>query len=204
MLVQLLGIVLYPFLQTGAHSELASAVLSIFGLVVLALAIFAVRPTPALTWVSMLLGVPIVVMTVLSLLLTDTAGLHLANDILHTLFYFWTGASLVRYMFTDDTVTLDEMWSTGATFTVFIWAFAYGYSICQTVFPGSFAHELTWMECLFLSGTTMTNTGLSDLVPLGAHARSIVLLQEIAGIFYLGLVVARLTNLGAIRARKSD
>lgn len=197
LLVQLLGIVLYPFFEVGAHAEISGAVFGIFGMVVLVLAIMAVRPTPALTWVSLLLGAPIVVMTVLDMAGVNSAAMNCGNDILHMAFYMWTGISLVRYMFADTNVTHDEMWATGATFTVFVWAFAYGYAIVQYFYPGSFQHRLSWMECLFLSGTTMTNTGLSDLVPVSAHARSIVLLQEIAGIFYLGLVVARLTNLGS-------
>ncbi|MGL4832159.1 MAG: ion channel [Propionibacteriaceae bacterium] len=204
LVVQLLGIVLYPFLETGAHAGVTSGVFGVFGMVVLGLAILAVRPTPALTWISVLLGAPIVVLTVIEMVTHQAQPWHCLNDALHVVFYLWTGLALVRYMFTDTTVSRDEMWATGATFTVFVWAFAYGYSICQYFFPGSFQHELTWMECLFLSGTTMTNTGLSDLVPIRPHARSIVLLQEIAGIFYLGLVVARLTNLGSARDKSTD
>ena len=56
---QLLGVVLYPFMD----GPTGRAALSLFGIVVLVLAVWALRTTPALTWVSLLLGLPVVVLT---------------------------------------------------------------------------------------------------------------------------------------------
>ena len=53
--VQLLGVLLYPFIE-GA--EVGRALFSLFGLVVLAFAVFAVRSTPALTWVAVTSACP--------------------------------------------------------------------------------------------------------------------------------------------------
>ena len=61
LIVQLLGILIYPFLS---DQPLGRAVFSTFALLVLALAVFAVRMTPALSWVSAGLGLPVVVLTV--------------------------------------------------------------------------------------------------------------------------------------------
>ena len=41
--------------------------------------------------------------------------------------YFYTGYALLRYMFADHVVTTDELYATGATFTVVAWGFAYVY-----------------------------------------------------------------------------
>lgn len=205
MMVQLLGITLYPFLETSNHRSVGNAVLSLFGLVVLALAILAVRPTPSLTWVSILLGVPIVVLTIVDAATAFAQPWHLINDGFHAAFYAWTGLSLIRYMFADHEVGTDEMWATGATFTVWVWAFAYVYSMMQTLIPGSFTlpadspGHLSWTELLFLSGTTMTNTGLSDIVPLKPNARSVVMLEQLSGIMYLALVVSRLMNMAVAK-----
>lgn len=196
LVVQLLCIALYPFLEDSEHRGY-SVTLGLIGIVVLFLAIMAVRPTPSTTWVSILLGVPMVLLTLVDAATTAVQPWHLLNDILHALFYMWTGVALVRYLFADHIVSTDEMFSVGATFTVWVWAFAYIYSIIQTIVPGSFSGELSWMDLLFLSGTTMTNTGLSDIVPVKPNARAIVMLQEFAGIMYLALVVGRVVNVSS-------
>ena len=149
----------------------------------------------------MLVALPTAVLTVWDGLTGFQQPLHLVSDIFHALFYLYTFIGLVIYMFSDDLVTLDELLAVGATFTVAGWMFAYVYSICQTLLPGSFLAAVnpdeprTWMELLFLSTTTMTSTGLSDIVPVNAFARSMVMLQQIAGMLYLAMVVARIVGL---------
>jgi hypothetical protein len=164
--------------------------------VVLTLAVRAVRLTPALTWVAILLGVPVVVLTVLEAVSPDNHAVVATSGLVHAAFYGYTAWALIRYMFQDDVVTTDELWATGATFTVVAWAFAYLYVAVQVFWPGSFIAAVdsgaprTWMDLLFLSVTTLTSTGLSDIVPVTPHARSFVMVEQIAGMLYLAMVVA--------------
>ncbi len=78
---------------------------------------------------------------------------------------------MIRYLFHDDKVTRDELYATGAAFTVVAWGFAYVYAAAQVVWPGSFvAYDgegaRSWFELLFLSFTTLTSVGLSDVIPV--------------------------------------
>lgn len=201
--VQLLGLVVYPFL---GDQPLGRAVFGVFGLAVLTLAVRTVRLTPALTWIAVLLGTPVVVLTVLEGFLPGNDAVVATSGLAHTAFYGYTAWALIRYMFQDDVVTVDELWATGATFTVVAWAFAYLYVAVQVFWPGSFIAAIdpeaqrTWMDLLFLSVTTLTSTGLSDIVPVTPHARSFVMLEQIGGMLYLAMVVARVT---ALTLRKS-
>ena len=61
LIVQLLGILVYPFL---GDQPTGRAVFSILALFVLLLAVMAVRMTPALSWISAILGLPVVVLTI--------------------------------------------------------------------------------------------------------------------------------------------
>jgi Ion channel len=204
---QLLGLLLYPFLDNAA---LGRAVFGVFALLVLAAATAAVRLTPALTWVAALLGAPVVVFTIVE-------GIHPGNDavvlwssLFHAAFYFYTTYGLLRYMFSDLVVTTDELIATGATFTVVAWAFAYVYAATQIIWPDSFTAALhandprSWVDLLFLSVTTLTSTGLSDIVPIRPHARSFVMIEQIAGMLYLALVVARIVALTVSRQDKAN
>jgi hypothetical protein len=196
--VQLVGVLLYPFM---ADSGLGQFLLSLFGLIVLVLAVRAVRATPAWTWVALLLGVPVFVLTVLEALQPTNITIALWSAIFHAAFYFYTSFGLLTYLFKDREVTTDELFAIGATFTVVAWGFAYVYTAVQIVWPGSFTAAVapdeprTWMELLFLSFTTLTSTGLSDVIPIRPQARSVVMIEQVAGLMYVALVVSRVVGL---------
>jgi hypothetical protein len=110
-------------------------------------------------------------------------------------------------MFVDRFVTEDELWATGATFTVVAWAFAYTFAAIQVVWPGSFTDSVdpgdpqTWFELLFLSFTNLTSVGLSDILPISAQARSVVMIEQVAGLMYVALVISRIVGLTVARQR---
>ena len=89
-------------------------------------------------------------------------------------------------MLADHDVSTDELFATGATFTLVAWGFAYVYVLVQALDPGSFiaavdpAADRTWLELLFLSFSTLSSTGLSDIVPVAPYARSVVMLEQLA------------------------
>lgn len=205
LLVQIGGIVVYPFL---GEQPVGRALFSTFALVVLVIAVMAVRMTPALSWIATLLGVPVVVLTALEVVFPTNDPIVMWSALSHAMFYFYTAYALIRYMFSDNVVTTDEIFATGATFTVLAWAWAYVYTATQVIWPGSFTAAVgadqsrDWTELLFLSITTLTSTGLSDIVPVTSHARSFVMLEQIAGMLYLALVVARVMALLSARAAR--
>ncbi|MFF1817119.1 potassium channel family protein [Kribbella sp. NPDC058245] len=120
---------------------------------------------------------------------------------LHAAFYLYAAYSLLRYMLSDHDVSTDELYATGATFTLVAWGFAYLYVFVQVLVPGSFiaadapSNDRTWMELLFLSFTTLSSTGLSDVVPISSWGRSVVMIEQLAGLGYVAMVVSRLVGL---------
>jgi hypothetical protein len=197
LVAQLIGVLTYPFMQNTTSGRVA---FEIFGALVLGLAIWSTRESPGPTWIVIVLGV---VASALSV--ADAANhsptLQGASAILHALFYFWAAGSLMFYMLADREVTTDELYAVGATFTLVAWGFAYLYVIMQLVQPGCFIaavnsnSERTWVELLFLSFTTLTSTGLSDVVPITAHARAVAMIEQLAGLGYVALFVSRLVGL---------
>ena len=212
LVVQLAAILLYPSMETATLGEwryFGKSLFGVVGLIVLFLAVRAVRATPALTWIAAVIGIPVVVLTVAEAVWPESEAVAFWSSSLHAVFYFYTGYALLRYMFADNWVTKDELFATGATFTVVAWAFAYLYFAIQFVWPDSFTiygQDLpgmrSWYELLYLSITTMTSTGLSDITAVTPHARSFVLLQMISGMLYVALVVARLVGLTIARFRQ--
>ena len=123
-------------------------------------------------------------------------------------FYAYTSFALIRYLFLDRFVTLDELWATGATFTVVAYGFAYAFAAIQVVWPGSFASTIapeaprTWFELLFLSFTNLTSVGLSDITPILPQARSFVMIEQVAGLLYVAFVISRIVGLTLARDRR--
>jgi hypothetical protein len=195
--IQLAVVLAYPFLE---DSPVGRAVLGVIQMLAVGAAVAAVRRTPALSWVALTLGVPAGFFTVAEALAGDTGWVVLTSALLHAPFYFYVSYSMIRYVFHDDRVTRDELYATGAAFTVVAWGFAYVYAAVQVVWPDSFGDTGTdgvrsWFELLYLSFSVLTSVGLSDIVPLGSHARSFVAVEMVAGVLYVALVVSRLVGL---------
>lgn len=201
LLVQLLGVLVYPAMEVSRGGRVAFEIL---GIVVLVLAVFSVRSTPGLTWVSICLGVPAVVLSLVDAF-RPTEVIVPISGALHAAFYFYAAYSLLRYMLSDHDVSADELYATGATFTLVAWGFAYLYVMVQALVPNSFTaavdptQDRTWMELLFLSFTTLSSTGLSDIVPITSWGRSVVMLEQLAGLGYVAMVVSRLVGLTIAR-----
>jgi Ion channel len=197
LVVQLAGLLLYPFMEGEGAGQ---ALFSLFGIVVLALVVLAVRRSPALTWVSLLLGVPAVILLVIQAVTGDDALLPYSSA-LEAVLYLYAAGALIAYLLADHEITRDELYAVGATFTLVAWAFAYIYVVCQAIYPGSFTAAIdpegqrTWIELLFLSFTTLTSTGLSDVVPVQPFARGLVMIEQLAGLAYVVMLVSRLVAL---------
>lgn len=201
--VQLAGILLYPFMEGDGVSR---ALFSAFGIVVLALVVLAVRASPTWTWFGLMLGVPATVLLIIQAV-TNSDTLFPYSAGLEAALYFYAAYGLIRYITADHVITRDELFAVGATFTLVAWGFAYVYVVWQAIEPGSFTAAVdpeaqrTWVELLFLSFTTLTSTGLSDVVPIEPFARSLVMVEQLAGLAYIAIVVSRLVALTVPRMR---
>jgi hypothetical protein len=206
LFAQIGAILVYPFLENG---DVGRALFSVFGIAILGLVVLAVRDTPGHTWPGVVLAVPATVLLLIQVVTQDDALLPYSSAI-EAVLYLYAAILLIRYMLADHEITRDELWAVGATFTLVAWAFAYAYTVCQAIEPGSFiaavdaSDDRTWMELLFLSFTTLTSTGLSDVVPVRAFARALVMLEQLAGLAYVALVVSRLVGLMVLRRRNPD
>jgi hypothetical protein len=202
LLAQLAGILLYPFME---NSSAGRAAFAMFGILVLALVVIAIRATPFLSWVSMLIAAPAIVLLSIQVF-SASEGLFAWSSAFEAVLYFYAAMSMLAYMLEDNRVTTDELFAIGAVFTLMAWAFAFVYVVVQALDPQSFTAEgsgtRSWMELLFLSFTTLSSTGLSDITPVSGHARSVVMLEQVAGIFYIAMVVTRLVSLNAVRSRR--
>ena len=203
---QLLVILAYPFLGGSTPGR---AVLGVIQMALVFTAVMAVRRTPALSWVGVTLGGPAMVFSIIESVEPGTGWIVVFSALFHVPFYLFVSYAMIRYLFHDDVVTRDELYAVGAAFTVVAWAFTYVYAAAQVIWPGSFiaygteaGADVEWFELLYLSFTTLTSVGLSDVYPVLDHARSLVMVEQVAGVLYVALVIARLVGLSHLRKIK--
>ncbi|HEY5800389.1 MAG TPA: ion channel [Burkholderiaceae bacterium] len=194
LVVQLLGMLLYPFIEGQHGGRLA---FNLFGLIVLGMTVRMVRRTPGDNLISLGLAIPVVVLLALQAF-TPMPGLLRWSSGLEALFYFHAASSLIAYMMEDRRATTDELFAAGATFTLLAWGFTHLFILMQELAPGTFAAAVnasaprTWTELNYLSFALLSSTGIGDVIPLTAHARALASVEMFVGLIYLAAVVSRL------------
>ena len=202
---QLAAVLLYPLVEGGSAGR---ALLSVVGIAILGLVLLAVQSSPGQSLIIVLLAIPATVLLVIQAV-SGSDTLLPYSSALEAVIYFYAAGALIAYMLADHDITRDELFAVGATFTLVAWAFAYSYTVLQAIEPGSFTAAVdptadrSWMELLFLSFTTLSSTGLSDVVPIKSFARSLVMLEQLAGVAYIAMVVSRLVGLTVLRSRST-
>lgn len=197
LVVQLVGMLLYPFIE---HTHAGRLGLGVFGIVVLAITTGMVRRTPGLAWVSGGIALPAVVLLALQALF-DLPQLLPWSSGLEAVFYFYAAGSLIAYMMADRRATTDELFAAGATFTLLAWGFAYLFLLVQALQPGCFAAAVnpqaprSWTELMYLSFALLSSTGIGDVIPITPHARMVAAVEMFVGVMYLAAVVSRLIGL---------
>lgn len=199
---QILGVLVYP-LMTGSVGR---AAFSLFGIALLGLVVLAVRDSPGITWVAVGLALPATVLLLIQVVSGSDALLPYSSA-LEALLYFYAAGALIAYMLADHEVTRDELFAVGATFTLVAWGFAYVYVVCQAIEPETFtaavdpAGERSWMELLFMSFTTLSSTGLGDVIPVKSFGRSVVMIEQMVGLAFVAMLVSRIVGLTVLRGR---
>ena len=203
---QLLSLILYAALGENSSGRV---LLGVVGILILALVVWVIDRSPALTWIGWVLVAPAIVLSLLYIFF-DNPILLIWSSWLEAVLYFYAAGSMVAYMMKDYQVTTDELFAAGSAFTLIAWGFAYLYLICQMWSPDSFigitnpGQPRTFLELLFLSFTNLTAAGLGDILPVTPPARVLVMLEQFAGIGYVAVVVSRLIGMTLVQQRKKE
>lgn len=197
LFVQLLAVLLYPWFDGRIAGQVVITVISVG---VLATAVWMVRRSPRAAWVAGLLSAAGIALH-LTFLYSGARWAGVLGAAGYAAAYFYAAGALISYMMSDENTSIDEMWAAGATFMLFVEAYAWVFSGVQLLQPGAYVipgadgRPLSWVELLFLSATNFSATGLSDIIPAGPHARTLLVVAQWNGVMYITVVVARLAGL---------
>lgn len=119
------------------------------------------------------------------------------------LFYVITIGHVLVFVLRPGPVTGNKLHGAISAFIMLGLFWAFLYKLLDVLVPGSFVnlaehelqHSLEWRQFVFFSFTTLTTTGYGDIVPVKGHAQSAAILEQLAGILYVAILIARLAGL---------
>jgi hypothetical protein len=199
LLLLLLGLILlFPFLEDGIF---ARTLLGILFSIVLLVGAFATRQTRRggiLRLGLALFGVGLQ----WSALWAESIALLFFAGIFYAASLAVSFSGVLRYILKRGPITADKLHGAlaGYIMLAFVWSFVY--ALVEISAAGSFGPDFldfrqpgTFFKLIYFSLTTLTTTGYGEIIPLTNHARSLVMVEEFSGVFYVGVVIARLAGI---------
>jgi hypothetical protein len=130
---------------------------------------------------------------------------------LHVLFLAFAVAVILRNIFAEKTIAVDQVLGAACGYLLAGGAWAHAFGLAEILVPGSFSmsSELDkrfsgWhgRDALFyyFSLATLTTMGYGDVTPVRAPATMLVILEAIFAQFYLAVVVAQIVGLRLAQA----
>ena len=199
LLLLLLGLILlFPFLEEGIFARM---LLGIVFSIVLLVGAFAARQTRR--GVILKVGLALLGVGLLwAALWTESIEILNLAGIAYTASLAVSFSSVLRYVLKRGPITADKLHGAlaGYILLAFVWSFVYALveiSSAGSFGPGhlDFVQTGNFFKLIYFSLTTLTTTGYGDFIPLTNHARSLVMVEEFSGVFYVGVVIARLAGL---------
>jgi voltage-gated potassium channel len=205
LITELVLIVGYPFTDgTAIRAEM----FRLFAVLVFSAALYAVLGRGRVTIFAFLLGVPAIVIHIANAA-HYLLPLQVTSLILGALFLAFVTAIFIWTVVSAPSVTGDTLAGAVAAYLLVGITYGLAYGLIARLSPGSFrdtvlaGKPLQPSEFIFFSFVTLTTVGYGDIVPLSAHARSLVILESVTGIMYPAVLIGRLIGLHSSRHTSS-
>lgn len=207
LLVLLLVFLLsYPFF---VGSRIGREAMGAFVMAVLVLGVFSATRTKLLRVVAIGLAAPAFVLQLFYLSMRDETTFFAAG-IGAMLVVLFTLANMFAYVVRPAAVTADRIAAAVCAYLLLGLLWAGFYAFVDVLVPDSFialgggVRQGHFYEFVYFSFTTLTTTGYGDIVPASFHARALANVEQFVGIFYIALLIARLTALYRSSDLKAD
>ena len=187
----------YPFF---IGSKPGREVLGAFVMAVLVLGVFSATRTRLLRAVAIGLAAPAFVLQIYYLSDRGDVAFFLAG-ISAALVLIFTLGNILAYVLRLGPVTEDRIAAAVCAYLLIGLLWAGFYAFTDVLVPESFialgggVRKGHFYELVYFSFTTLTTTGYGDIAPVSFEARALANAEQLIGIFYIALLIARLTAL---------
>jgi hypothetical protein len=185
----LLLLVCLPLFIGSAAGRVAANVIN---LAILLAAVAVVGRTKRSLVVAILVGLPVVGFQLLAFVQAEQLYL-ICSWAFGSAFYCITLVLLLRYVLNSD-----KLYGAAAAYLMLGIVWAYWYGIIQYFYPGAFSPAgapLNLFDLLYFSFAVLTTAGFGDIVPVAAVARGLTMLEQVVGVLYIAILIARLSGM---------
>ena len=208
--VLMLTLVMYPFADSARPVRALAQILDI----AVVLSVMRMLRVHAL-WVKSgwWISVPLIVLQATHLIWPQNGPLLAAMLAAQIAFHAFGVVLLLGYVLRDEIVTTDELFALACIYVLLalLWASAYALVILanpQAIFinpTNDMDGAVGWSDLVYYSMTTLTSTGYGEITPVSPAARALAMLQQVVGVLFVAILIARLTGLNrAARSHRGD
>jgi hypothetical protein len=203
LLVLAASLVVHPWADASKLLRLTAQCVDI---VVVLMVVRMIRAEHLLWTSGWLIAVPTVALQVAYLAMPGP-DLELVMLAALVVFHAYAVVAMLTYVLRDDDVTLDELFAIASTYVLLALLWASAYAIVVHVDPDALFINptnnpdglTTWPDLVYYSMTTLTSTGYGEITPVAPAARALAMLQQLVGVLFVAIVIARLTGLNRRR-----
>jgi len=192
----LMLIVIVPFFEESEGGRIALNAVNILILFTAAVAVSHSRVCFAL---ALALGASCLAFQIASFMLLE-AQLLLLSRAFGAAFYFLTVSYLLTYVLSREVLTLDKLYGAASAFLMLGILWAYFYAFVLSFHPGALTsggvpiNVPRISETLYFSFTVLSSTGFGDITPVHPVARMLCVLEQITGVLFIAILIARLAG----------
>ena len=147
-------------------------------------------------WLAILAIVPYSIVTI-----RPNSRLMSAALLCTLIFLVFTLVSLLRAVLRSMKVTHDTIYGSLSVYLLMAITWGCAYLLLVTFQPAALSseslrqpnHVVDWSDCMFYSFITLTSLG-GGLVPVSPQARSLTILENVSGVLYVAVLIARLIS----------
>jgi hypothetical protein len=181
------------------HNDFGRLLLTGINVFLLIATVAAVGRTTLSFVIALLLAIPAVIFQYSGLWRDDDLDL-MRSWICSAILYSITIVYLLRYVFQPKVMTQDKLFGAAAAYLLIgvFWAYLYaitGYFWSQSYLVVGQPGRLVYADALYFSVTVLTSTGFGDVVPLTRQARGVCMLEQITGVLFVAILIARLAGI---------
>ena len=137
------------------------------------------------------------------------ASLYVLLTLLVSLVY--TSICVLSFVLASGRVSADHIYGSICAYVLIAMAFATIDFMLEIMVPGSFSgvhtqpmSERPWWQFFYFSFTTQSTVGYGDILPVTMRARSFIMIQQLIAIFYVAILISRLTGMYNIETEPKD
>lgn len=204
-LAMLALMVALPFLSGTPQGRVIA---NLCNLIVLVAAVAAVGRSIPTFVMGLLLALPMLPFQILALKSGDQGYFALTWGF-GAAFYAFALVHLLHYVLRKDRLTSDKLYGAVAAYMMIaiLWALLHG--VLQYFHPGAYAFggspkALDLGELIYFSFSVLTTSGFGDIVPALIQSRFLAVLEQVTGVMYVAILIARLTGVYPIVGTNAD